>query len=99
MLFQFNLKFIFIKVILFFLLIFQFKVFASSKLDCKEKAFYIREVISEAKDVDLTKAKSKAEEKGRIFRFHQIRIIVILLVLLNVVHQHVQWFEKVELHW
>ena len=72
MTFQFNLKFLFIKIILFFLLIFQCKVFASSKLDCKEKAFYINDVISEAKNKDLTKAKLKAEEKGRLIAFNQL---------------------------
>ena len=66
MIFEFNLKLFFVKIIFIFLFIFQFEVIASSKLDCKEKAFYVNDVISEAKHKDLTKAKSKAEEKGKI---------------------------------
>ena len=55
-----------------FLFIIQFEVIASTKLDCKEKAFYVNDIISEAKDKDLTKAKSKAEEKGRLIAFNQL---------------------------
>ncbi len=70
MIFEFNLKLFFVKI--FFLFIFQFEVIASSKLDCKEKAFYVNNVISDAKHQNLTKAKSKAEEKGRIIAFNQL---------------------------
>ena len=72
MIFEFNLKLLFVKLIFIFLFIFQFEVIASSKLDCKEKAFYINNVISDAKHKDLTKAKSKAEEKGRLIAFNQL---------------------------
>ena len=72
MIFEFNLKLFFVKLIFLFLFIFQFDVIASSKLDCKEKAFYINNVISDAKHQDLTKAKSKAEEKGRLIAFNQL---------------------------
>ena len=60
MIFEFNLKLFFVKLIFLFLVIFQFEVLASSKLDCKEKAFYVNNVISDAEHKDLTKAKSKA---------------------------------------
>ena len=69
---RFNLKFFFINIILIFLFIIQFEVISSTKLDCKEKAFYVNDIISEAKDKDLTKAKSKAEEKGRLIAFNQL---------------------------
>ena len=72
MAFEFNLKLFFTKIIFVFLFIFQFEVIASSKLDCKEKAFYINNVISDAKHKDLTKAKSKAEEKGRLIAFNRL---------------------------
>ena len=72
MIFEFNLKLFFVKIIFLFLFIFQFEVIASSKLDCKEKAFYVNNVISDAKHKDLTKAKSKAEEKGRLIAFNQL---------------------------
>ena len=72
MLFEFNLKFFFTTIIFIFLCIVQFDVIASSKLDCKEKAFYINDVISDAKHKDLTKAKTKAEEKGRLIAFNQL---------------------------
>ena len=72
MIFEFNLKLFFVKIILIFVFIIQFKVFASSKLDCKEKAFYVKDVMSDAKHKDLTKAKSKAEEKGRLIAFNQL---------------------------
>ena len=72
MIFEFNLKLFFVKLIFLFLFIFQFDVIASSKLDCKEKAFYVNNVISDAKHQDLTKAKSKAEEKGRLIAFNQL---------------------------
>ena len=72
MAFEFNLKLFFVKIILIFVFIIQFKVFASSKLDCKEKAFYVKDVMSDAKHKDLTKAKSKAEEKGRLIAFNQL---------------------------
>ena len=72
MIFEFNLKLFFVKIIFLFLFIFQFEVIASSKLDCKEKAFYVNKVISDAKHQDLTKAKSKAEEKGRLIAFNQL---------------------------
>ena len=72
MIFEFNLKLFFVKIIFLFLFIFQFEVIASSKLDCKEKAFYVNNVISDAKHEDLTKAKSKAEEKGRLIAFNQL---------------------------
>ena len=72
MIFEFNLKLFFVKIIVLFLFIFQFEVIASSKLDCKEKAFYINNVISEAMHQNLTIAKSKAEEKGRIIAFNQL---------------------------
>ena len=72
MIFEFNLKLFFVKLIFLFLFIFQFEVLASSKLDCKEKAFYVNNVISDAKHQDLTKAKSKAEEKGRLIAFNQL---------------------------
>ena len=72
MIFEFNLKLFFVKIIFLFLFIFQFEVIASSKLDCKEKAFYVNNVISDAKHQDLTKAKSKAEEKGRLIAFNQL---------------------------
>ena len=72
MIFEFNLKLFFIKIILIFFLIIQFEANASSKLDCKEKAFYVNDVISDAKYKDLTKAKLKAEEKGRLIAFNQL---------------------------
>ena len=72
MIFEFNLKLFFVNIIFLFLFIFQFEVLASSKLDCKEKAFYVNNVISDAKHQDLTKAKSKAEEKGRLIAFNQL---------------------------
>ena len=72
MIFEFNLKLFFIKIILIFFLIIQLEVNASSKLDCKEKAFYVNDVISDAKDEDLTKAKLRAEEKGRLIAFNQL---------------------------
>ena len=74
MIFEFNLKLFFVKIIFLFLFlfIFQSEVIASSKLDCKEKAFYVNNVISDAKHQDLTKAKSKAEEKGRLIAFNQL---------------------------
>ena len=72
MIFEFNLKLFFINIILIFFLIIQFEANASSKLDCKEKAFYVNDVISDAKDKDLTKAKLKAEEKGRLIAFNQL---------------------------
>ena len=72
MAFEFNLKFFFIKNIFIFLLLTQLEVLASSKLDCKEKAFYVNNVISDAKHQDLTKAKSQAEEKGRLIAFNQL---------------------------
>ena len=72
MIFEFNLKLFFIKIILIFFLIIQFEVNASSKLDCKEKAFYVNDVISDAKDKNLTKAKLRAEEKGRLIAFNQL---------------------------
>ena len=72
MIFEFNLKLFFVKLIFLFLFIFQFEVIASSKFDCKEKAFYVNNVISDAKHQDLTKAKSKAEEKGRLIAFNQL---------------------------
>ena len=70
MIFEFNLKLFFVKII--FLFIFQFEVIASSQLDCKEKAFYVNNVISDSEHQNLTKAKSKAEEKGRIIAFNQL---------------------------
>ena len=63
MILRFNLKVLFINIILIFLFIIQYEVIASTKLDCKEKAFYVNDIISEAKDKDLTKAKLLAEEK------------------------------------
>ena len=72
MLFEFNLKLFFVKIIFIFLCIYQFEVIASSKLDCKQKAFYINDVISDATHKDLTNAKSKAEEKGRLIAFNQL---------------------------
>ena len=72
MAFEFNLKLFFVKIILIFIFIIQFKVFASSKLDCKEKAFYVKDVMSDAKHKDLTIAKSKSEEKGRLIAFNQL---------------------------
>ena len=72
MAFEFNLKLFFVKIIFLFLFIFQSEVIASSKLDCKEKAFYITDVISEAKHKDLTKAKFNAEENGRLIAFNQL---------------------------
>merc|ERR1712023_289053 len=72
MIIEFNLKLFFVKLIFLFLFIFQFKVIASSKFDCKEKAFYVNNVISDAEHEDLTKAKSKAEEKGRLIAFNQL---------------------------
>ena len=72
MAFEFNLKLFFVKIIIIFFYIIQFEVIASTKLDCQEKAFYINDVISEAKDKNLTKAKSKAEEKGRLIAFNQL---------------------------
>ena len=72
MILRFNLKFFFINIILVFLFIIQFELIASTKLDCKEKAFYVNDIVSEAKDKDLTKAKSKAEEKARLIAFNQL---------------------------
>ena len=72
MVFEFNLKIFFTSIILIFFCIVQFEVIASSKLDCKEKAFYINDIISEAEHKDLTKAKSNAEEKGRLKAFNQL---------------------------
>ena len=73
MIFEFNLKLFFVNIIfILFIVQFQFEVIASSKLDCKEKAFYVNDVISDAKDKDLTKAKLKAEEKGRLIAFNQL---------------------------
>ena len=61
MIFEFNLKLFFVNIFFIFLFIFQFEVIASSKLDCKEKAFYVNNVISDAKHEDLTKAKTNAK--------------------------------------
>ena len=72
MAFEFNLKLFLVKIILIFVFIIQFKVFASSKLDCNEKAFYVKDVMSDAKHKDLTIAKLKAEEKGRLIAFNQL---------------------------
>ena len=72
MIFEFNLKLFFVKLIFLFLFIFQFEVIASSKFDCKEKAFYVNNVISDAEHEDLTKAKLQAEEKGRLIAFNQL---------------------------
>ena len=72
MAFEFNLKLFFIKIIFIFLYVVQCKVIASTKLDCKEKAFYINDIISDAKHQDLTKAKLIAEEKGRLIAFNQL---------------------------
>ena len=72
MIFKFNLKLFFVQIILIFLCMVQSYVIASSKLDCKEKAFYINDVISEAKHKDLTKAKFNAEENGRLIAFNQL---------------------------
>ncbi len=72
MAFEFNLKLFFIKIITIFFCIIQSEVIASTKLDCQEKAFYINDVISEAKHQDLTKAKLQAEEKGRLIAFNQL---------------------------
>ena len=72
MIFEYNLKLLFVKIFFIFLFSFQFEVIAFSKLDCKEKAFYVNNVISETKHRDLTKAKSKAEEKGRSIAFNQL---------------------------
>ncbi len=70
--FELNLKLFFVKIIFIFLFLFQFEVIASSKLDCKEKAFYVNNVVSDAKHQDLTKAKLKAEERGRFIAFNQL---------------------------
>ena len=72
MIFEFNLKLFFVKIILTFLFIFQFEAIASLKLDCKEKAFYVNNVISDAIHQDLTIAKTKAEEKGRLIAFNHL---------------------------
>ncbi len=72
MVFEFNLKLFFIKITFIFFYVVQFEVIASTKLDCKEKAFYINDVISDAKHQDLTKAKLLAEEKGRLIAFNQL---------------------------
>ncbi|MDC3063939.1 hypothetical protein OA253_04930, partial [Alphaproteobacteria bacterium] len=72
MIIEFNLKLFFVKILCISLFLFQFEVIASSKLDCKEKAFYVSDVISDAKDKDLTKAKSKAEAKGRLIAFNKL---------------------------
>ena len=72
MIFEFNLKLFFVNIFFIFFFIFQFEAIASSKLDCKEKAFYIRNVISDATHKDLTKAKSKAEDKGRLIAFNKL---------------------------
>ena len=72
MIFAFNLKLFFVIITFVFANIIQFKAIASSKLDCKEKAFYIKDVISDARHKDLTKAKSKAEEKGRSIAFNRL---------------------------
>ncbi len=72
MTFEFNSKLFFVKIIFLFLFVLQFEVIASSKLDCKEKAFYVNNVISDAVHQNLTKAKSKAEEKGRLMAFNQL---------------------------
>ena len=72
MIFEFNLKLFFVKIILFFIFTYQFEVFASSKLDCNERAFYVNNVISDARHKDLTKAKTKAEEKGRLIAFNKL---------------------------
>ena len=72
MAFEFNLKLFFVKIIIIFFYIIQFEVIASTKLDCQEKAFYINDVISDAKHQDLTKAKLQAEEKGRLVAFNQL---------------------------
>ena len=72
MIFEFNLKLFFVKIILTFLFIFQFEAIASLKLDCKEKAFYVNNVISDAIHQDLTIAKTKAEAKGRLIAFNHL---------------------------
>ena len=72
MIFEFNLKLFFVKIIFISLFLFQFDVIASSKLDCKEKAFYVNNVISDARHQDLTKAKLNAEEKARLIAFNQL---------------------------
>ena len=72
MAFEFNLKLFFVKIIIIFFYIIQSEVIASAKLDCQEKAFYINDVISDAKHQDLTKAKLKAEEKGRLVAFNKL---------------------------
>ena len=72
MAFEFNLKLFFVKIIIIFFYIIQFEVIASTKLDCQEKAFYINDVISDAKHQDLTKAKLQAEEKGRLVAFNKL---------------------------
>ena len=72
MAFEFNLKLFFVKISIIFFYIIQFEVIASTKLDCQEKAFYINDVISDAKHQDLTKAKLQAEEKGRLVAFNKL---------------------------
>ena len=72
MAFEFNLKLFFVKIIIIFFYIIQSEVIASTKLDCQEKAFYINDVISDAKHQDLTKAKLQAEEKGRLVAFNKL---------------------------
>ena len=72
MAFEFNLKLFFVKIIIIFFYIIQSEVIASTKLDCQEKAFYINDVISDAKHQDLTKAKLQAEEKGRLLAFNKL---------------------------
>ena len=75
MIFEFNLKLFFVKLIFISIFIIQFEVIASSKVDCKEKAFYVNNVISDAKHKDLTKAKSKAEEKGRLIALQLLPMV------------------------
>ena len=72
MAFEFNLKLFFVKIIIIFFYIIQSEVIASTKLDCQEKAFYINDVISDARHQDLTKAKLQAEEKGRLVAFNKL---------------------------
>ena len=72
MAFEFNLKLFFVKIIIIFFYIIESEVIASTKLDCQEKAFYINDVISDAKHQDLTKAKLQAEEKGRLLAFNKL---------------------------
>ena len=72
MIFKFISKLFYIILFFICLLDIKYQAFAFSEQDCKEKAFYINDVKSEASHIDLTKAKLIAEEKGRLKAFNKL---------------------------